>query len=1036
VQLSQKDALLSAISSARKPIAYLVGSPLSTDTKGNGVPDIVSILDIVRGVVKEYAPLAATSYEDTVAGKTGPSAYQSAMDWLQSYVHQDAVNTVIRRAVLKACTCPSSVGDPNDPTTDGDPGDWLLPAGTRALASVVCGPDTKYSGPILTPNFDPLLSLAIRGNGRRPSLRVLDIDGSLPRDIEEDDDARTIIHLHGYWRGADTLHTPAQLQSPRPKLKASLQRLLRSHLLIVIAYGGWDDVFTNALTELLHDNQTEVDVLWGFFETNPAFIQAQYKNLLENVSPAIARGRFRYYGGIDCHSIFSDLAARLNIPSEAIELTSIKTAHVAIPEVKEEVDLIDRHFTKRLEDALQSFSSQPKLWVNRVIATRPEITKDRGAAEEVKIEQILSDIRSIVIKASPQFGQTCLAHYLIREAWRTLDKAFWLYLDCKTLRANPVIIKKGIDSELFISGYKREQIKCVVIDSWTYHGTEHRKILNEIIQLFTDTRIIILETVDQVKHFLEDSEPITINRKFDQLYLWALPRSDVRKVVEGYNKCKHIGDENLVTSKVVSDLEVLNLHRTPLNCILLLKASEVYFEESPVNRAEMINRVLFLLFNVDDIPTYKIKPDLKDCEYVLGYLCEQMIRESNYFFTRDYFINELECCCKTCFIDLEVQVVFDVLAANHIVVSRGDQFSFRFAYWLYYFAAHRMHHDKNFAEYILAEKRYANYPEIIEFYTGIDRRREDALQVMIDDVRATCDKVKERCGFESFNPYKFAQWRPSVATLEQMKSEIADGVKNSKLPASIKDSYADRTYDPTRPYHQEIRSILEKYSFDYMAQTMRAGGRALRNSDYVNPETKRQLLVEIMRCWEQVSTVLLVLVPLLIRRGKASFDGSGFFLAGNFGNTLEERFQTLLNELPANVVGWFKDDLFSQKMGPLLFDQLMNETNNLVKHELILLLIAQRPRGWKEPVYKYIIDNNKNSFYLWDVYRTLRSEYRYSFASDTTLSDVRFLIQMAIAKHDSGSKMPGINLIKKYKNAVPNRLDNDYDRKVNEPEAR
>lgn len=54
--------------------------------------------------------------------------------------------------------------------------------------------------------------------------------------------------------------------------------------------------------------------------------------------------------------------------------------------------------------------------------------------------------------------------------------------------------------------------------------------------------------------------------------------------------------------------------------------------------------------------------------------------------------------------------------------------------WLYYFAAHRMHHDPTFAAFILSDRRYAAYPELIEFYAGIDRRRSDAVACMTTDL--------------------------------------------------------------------------------------------------------------------------------------------------------------------------------------------------------------------------------------------------------------------------------------------------------------
>jgi len=53
-----------------------------------------------------------------------------------------------------------------------------------------------------------------------------------------------------------------------------------------------------------------------------------------------------------------------------------------------------------------------------------------------------------------------------------------------------------------------------------------------------------------------------------------------------------------------------------------------------------------------------------------------------------------------------------------------------------------------------------------------------------------------------------AQWSSSEETLQKMQDEISDGVLNSKLPESVKDHYADRTYDRARPYCQSIEDLL------------------------------------------------------------------------------------------------------------------------------------------------------------------------------------------------------------------------------------
>jgi hypothetical protein len=1024
-----REALISALKVANKPVAYLVGSPFSCAPDGKGVPNISQMLDLVREVVEEEQPLEIANFEKEIAGKTGDQAYQLAMGWLQAYVNQDAVNTVVRRAVLQSCLDISAVGDPGNPSTDGDPVHWYFPPGTKSLATLVSSSNLSYQGPILTTNFDPLLSVAIRAAGKRPNRRVLDADGSLPRDIENEADERSVLHLHGYWRSSDTLHTPTQLKSTRPKLKASLQRLLRKHLLVVVAYGGWDDVFTNALADLLHDDQAELDVLWCFHEMDSEVILGKNKQLLESVAPAIARGRFRGYRGIDCHTIFSDLNSAMGFTTSIISSRSspakieecgLNPKEPTQMKLTQEDDFVYNYLSKQLEDALESFSSQPKVWVDPIIANCAEVAKNAESALKVSLADLLQSTKPVIIKAPPQFGLTCLAHYLVKEAWRTLGKSLWLYLDAKKLNSSISSIEKAIKADLKLFRCEASDVNCVIVDSWDNQEKHSQTILQNICNYFKTSRIIVMQTTDN-KHLFRNAE-IKITLDFEVLYLWSLPRGHVRKVVADYNTSKHIGEEDSVTSKVVADLEVLNLHRTPMNCMLLLKVSEVYFDESPVNRTEMINRVLYILFNVDGIPTYKVKPDLKDCEFVLGYFCEILIRSNNYCFTRETFLEQLEQCCKNSLIDLDIHIVFDVLNFNHILVKQGDLFCFRYSYWIYYFAAQRMHHDQNFAKYIFSDKRYANYPVMIEFYTGIDRRREDALKILIDDVRATCDRVQDQTGInESINPFRLARWSITPEILDNMKNEIADEVVNSNLPTSIKDSYADQTYDRTRPYYQEIRDILAEYSFEYMTQTMRAGARALRNSDYVKPEIKRQLLKEIMRCWEQVTNVIIIILPLLAQDGRATFDGSGFFLSTNFGDTPEERFHNILDALPLNVVNWFKDDIFSQKMGPLLMDHLKNENNDILKHELILLLTYQRPRGWKEVVMQYIVAVNKNSFYLYDLYCTLRSEYMYGYASKHDLNEIKHLIQMSIAKHETGSKMPTMNVIQKFKNAVPKR---------------
>ena len=687
--------------------------------------------------------------------------------------------------------------------------------------------------------------------------------------------------------------------------------------------------------------------------------------------------------------------------------------------LRESVSLL---LNNRLRDSLCLFSNQPTIWIDPVLSETNNISQnaDENFDSKIDLKTIIEKPESIIIKSPPQFGLTCLANYLVYEAWR--NDSLWVYLDARTAKRDA--IKKSVEKALRDLNLVGKEINCIVLDSWNSTESGAKKLLRNLCHEYKDIPIIVMQTIDDTTFKNEDPN-VRINRSFSSLHLLALPRNQIRKVVCNYNDEKNIGDENVILDKVIKDLDVLNIHRTPLNCITLLKVSENNFDESPVNRTKMIEMVLFVLFNLDELPTYKVKPDLKDCEYVLGRFCENLIKTRNYRFSRECFLSDLDSFCKEKLLNLEVSVVFDTLYAKHIIMKIESDFVFRASYWIYYFAAKRMYSDKSFRDYILNEQSYISFPEIIEFYTGIDRERADILEMLTEDLALTCSTVEEKTGLPNdINPLSVAQWKPTEESISQMQDVINEDVLNSKLPDFLKDQYADRSYNQLRPYDQSIQNILQQYSLTILMQKIKASSRALRNSDYVNPDIKRALLKEITRGWKQISKILFALAPILASRGQAAYEGQNFILDGNFGDTVEKRISEIFQANPANVVNMFKHDLFSNKIGPLIFDGIKSETNDLIKHQLILLLISERPLGWKKFIEDYIADAPKNSYYLYNTVVSLTNRYKYAFATDAELSEIRYLLKMGFAKHEFGGGKPKLDELKKISNKVIPKREN------------
>jgi predicted phosphodiesterase len=666
----------------------------------------------------------------------------------------------------------------------------------------------------------------------------------------------------------------------------------------------------------------------------------------------------------------------------------------------------------RLDGAVQYFDGQPSIFVEPIIAEHSETSSANSdkPKDTYGVLGVLERGFPAGINAPPQFGLTCLARHYCLRVWQAQSK-LWICIDALTTKPHRKAIVDAIESELLAFGVKMADVHGVVIDSVRSSDKDGAKLVHKVAELYPGLDLLFMRSND---HPGVDDLGEVGKKPVKESFLWSMSRSSIRSIVSQYNDMRPLGDEDLITSRLTQDLLTMNIHRTPLNCFTLLKASEVQYEDSPVNRAELIKRVLFLLFSGDGVPTYKSRPDVKDCEFVLGYFCEGIIRSGEVRFRREEFRSSILKFCSSNLIDIDVEWVFDVLFRNNIIVARGLGYEFKFVYWVMYFAAQRMCQSDDFRDYIFELQRYSTFPEIIEFYTGTNRSMSDAVTVLCGDLREAMIEFDHKIAWPAgFDIFSSAQWQPSAPGLEQMKADTSLGVERSNLPESVKDQYADRSYDRARPYAQEVGAFLHGYSYNKMLQAMKAAAKALRNSDYVDVALKRKLLSEIIAVWERVATVILVLIPALAKSGEAVFEDVRYVLTSDFPEDLDERFQAVLQMIPLNIATYYQDDLFSQKMAPLISREIETSSSNMARHLLAHVLIKNRPRNWHIQIKSYVSTLSKNSFYLLDVYKALRNQYRFGYVDESGLEAIEFLIKMCAAKHVTGAKELGVDKVNK-----------------------
>lgn len=304
-----RERLTGGVRASGREVVFLVGSALTAPSVDGG-PGVPGVWGVIKLIEREFDDLQRAELRAECEAAGNP--YQAAFQFLLRRRGQQEVNGLIRKAVACARVLPADgpampyaidASTPEDVcrSFDADVAGWHLAPGVDALGRLGAGWPERFGRTVLTTNFDPLVSVAVARAGGRTFRTMLHRDGDIGQSTG---DATQVVHLHGYWHGADTLHTPRQLGQPRPQLKASLAKLLRDRIVVVVAYGGWDDVFTKALVDVVVEDGSFPEVVWTIRDQTPALRPA----LVDLLAPGIDRGRVAFYGGVDCHAFFPALA--------------------------------------------------------------------------------------------------------------------------------------------------------------------------------------------------------------------------------------------------------------------------------------------------------------------------------------------------------------------------------------------------------------------------------------------------------------------------------------------------------------------------------------------------------------------------------------------------------------------------------------------------------------------------------------------------------------------------------------------------------
>ncbi len=674
-------------------------------------------------------------------------------------------------------------------------------------------------------------------------------------------------------------------------------------------------------------------------------------------------------------------------------------------DTKEQEDNIYAIQQARLRTAMEAFIGQPYIWVERYLS-------DDRIDQVFKINQstlysetdIINTAKNIRIVAPSQYGLTCYGLHFLLTLWKTRQE-FGIYVDANNVRTKK--FEGLVERELELFNKERSDVVWIVVDNWRPYKKDQNGISKFIQQEFPKAHVMFISPFHEhnFNDHINSSEVLEISKT---LYLTPLKHEQERLIVDEYNKVKYIDDSDAILCKLDDDIKDFNLHRTPYSCVTLLTVFKDSFDRNPVNRTSVLENILNIIFDNTKLPTYKTSnPDVKDCELCLGFFCSQIIEQEDYIFTREYFYSTIKHFCERKKTELDINQLFDILCFNRIIIEENGQYTFRFTFWVYYFTANWMHVDEKYASKMLNNQNYQRYPEVLEFYSGKDRRRIDAVSTVTSDLKEAADVVQQKLKIsDDKNPFAFLRFKHDKDQTAKIVKEIEDTVQESNLPQSVKDQVADLTFNPSNAFHQEISKVYHDFSVGYLVNIISIACKVLRNSDHLDADVKLQLLGEITNGLKVFSNIIFLVSHLFAKQGYIELPDYALKLTDSFNkyDEDEKRIQIIVS-IPQNLVRMFQNDLYSRKLSPVYIQQFKDETDKAEKHILASFIVKKQPEGWEPAIRSYIDSVGKDSYYLGTITDLMTETYYYETLDSSDRMRMNNLIKTAIYKADNG-RMP------------------------------
>jgi hypothetical protein len=512
---------------------------------------------------------------------------------------------------------------------------------------------------------------------------------------------------------------------------------------------------------------------------------------------------------------------------------------------------------------------------------------------------------------------------------------------------------------------RKDDKPVLILDNADFNRDE--RLLKEAIgtEIFDRIIVIIRLSLFEVGNNLPVDE---LPGSFKVIAHLPMSRGDIRTLTVQYFDTS---DENAISAtveKVYRDLVALCIPITPSNVIMYLTILYREGDFHPINRVEIVNKYLLeMLRRPSDayIDSFNAKNKLD----VISSFVFELSKAKKYQFTEaDWFLF-----CgdhkRSTYTNFDDRSLLSELLTSRILVRLGPTLAFKYRFFHVFFLGRYVATRPKVLQEVIDQSKYLDHECLVEVITELTSDNDPLVSDIVAKLGGALSEFDERYVPETFDPFAQLQWPADPKEEEKLwtplTKAIAEGPRNPSDIDEIKRSIVEEN----RASNQVV--IVQKY--DQLERRLVAlhGAlvEALRNSDNLNGEIKRQAVLTALKAYFRIYKIGLIFAPAIAE--KAFYFWHGILFSFEDKAHLESlgdknrKLWTVMNGVRISVTNKIAEQMGSKKLGEVF--NLFARDKQIAGYLRVLnfsCLIRAKPNGWMSAVQETIANTDRKEFFL------------------------------------------------------------------------